>query len=62
MYNKLYNAQSVHMSKHTQRPLALADMITISTPFLVVCVSFQKKNHLHNVCFPPTGVNNRHFV
>ena len=48
----IYN--SLHMSKNTQQPLALADMITISTLFLVVHISFQKKNHLHNVCFPQT--------
>lgn len=45
---------SAHMCKHTQQPLALADTVAISTPFLVVHALFQKKNHLHNVCFPQT--------
>lgn len=39
----------------SKEPLALAEVIAISTPFLVVCALFQKKNHLHNVCFPQTA-------
>lgn len=52
--HSLHMQYSAHISKHTQQPLALADTIAISTLSLVVCVPFQKKNHLHNVCFPQT--------
>lgn len=50
----IHTQRGAHISKHTQQPLALADTIAISTLSLVVCVPFQKKNHLHNVCFPQT--------
>lgn len=43
---------SAYMSERTQRPLDWVDTIAISIVFLAVCILFQKKNHLHNVCFP----------